>query len=306
MINNDTNNIPDFESIDSYVQSTNELLQAYKQTSKENIKYQYFEILFWIIVSAVVMFFVFIQFNAEAYKAKIHGLSFDETPYYVNMVYATSPVFIPILFKFIFGFYPLQFFRSKLSSTYKDKINSIQKIQERLVETSDDLSLEEVFYTKLVDSSKKLSKVIFNRAGVYIFVGSVIAIGGLLYFTSTFQINSVATPTPNDLLKVFLPRFGALFFLEFIAFFFLKQYKFTMDEFRYYEGIQRTREEKLFFIKAMKSDDQKEVLIDILRNVDSSDKILSGNSSLILESKKLHKDEFEILNKIVDKVNIGN
>jgi hypothetical protein len=78
-----------------------------------------------------------------------------------------------------------------------------------------------------------------------------------------------------------------------------------MDEFRYYEGIQRLREEKLFFINMLNTQDHQKDLIDILKSMTSPDKIIPGESSLLIESKKVHSDDFEILNKIIDKVNIG-
>ena len=40
-----------------------------------------------------------------------------------------------------------------------------------------------------------------------------------------------------------LPGFGILFFIEFVAFFFLRQYRSAMDEFPVYDAIRRNREE---------------------------------------------------------------
>ena len=48
------------------------------------------------------------------------------------------------------------------------------------------------------------------------------------------------------------PRFGILFFIELIAFFFLRQYKAAMEEFRYYEAIKRQREETLALVAMLK------------------------------------------------------
>ncbi len=53
-------------------------------------------------------------------------------------------------------------------------------------------------------------------------------------------------PTAPDYVEralVLLPGFGILFFIEFVAFFFLRQYRSALDEFRYYDAIRRNREE---------------------------------------------------------------
>jgi hypothetical protein len=251
------------------------------------------------------------------------SLHFDDMLTVPVVLLATMPLLISIVFHLVFGLFPIQFLRLKYSVRGKNitaSINSLRREIDKILGT-DEQRAEIIFYEKLVEKSERLSKAVYNRASVYLFIGSIIALGGLLYFTYYFQsISTDKINLANKGVKVIseqlkednilslihlAPRFGALLFLEFIAFFFLKQYKFTMDEFRYYEGIQRLREEKLFFINMLNTQDHQKDLIDILKSMTSPDKIIPGESSLLIESKKVHSDDFEILNKIIDKVNIG-
>ena len=76
-----------------------------------------------------------------------------------------------------------------------------------------------------------------------------------------------------------------------------------MDEFRYYESLQRSREETLAIIKLTNESDS---VSDIYEMVDkigfrsSPDRLENGQSTELLESKKLNKDETEIFSKILD------
>ncbi len=76
-----------------------------------------------------------------------------------------------------------------------------------------------------------------------------------------------------------------------------------MDEFRYYESLQRSREETLAIIKLMSDS---ESVIDVYEMVEkigfrsTTEKLDSGQTTELLESKKLSKDEAEIFAKILD------
>jgi hypothetical protein len=101
------------------------------------------------------------------------------------------------------------------------------------------------------------------------------------------------------------PRFGVLFFIETIAFFFLRQYRAAMDEFRYFEAIQRNREETLAIIRLLK-DSGKEV--DPLALVKEgcfyshTGKLAKGETTELIESRKLDKDQTELIEKIIQLV----
>lgn len=96
---------------------------------------------------------------------------------------------------------------------------------------------------------------------------------------------------------------GILVFVEFIAFFFLRLYRSAMDEFRHYESLQRSREETLAIVRLIKA---KSEVVDVYQLIEKCgfrsgiEKPDPGQTTDLLESKKLNKDETEIFNKILD------
>ncbi len=160
-----------------------------------------------------------------------------------------------------------------------------------------------------VGESKQLSSAIYNRAGVYLLVGVLVAFSGLVFFyTMASRINAEATLMAVDTNSLaarvlsLLPSFGILFFIEFIAFFFLRQYRAAMDEFRYYEAVKRNREENLILLKMIAERGEAPDLFDLVKHsgfYSGPAKFAKGESTDIIESKKLQKDEMELLEKIV-------
>jgi hypothetical protein len=104
---------------------------------------------------------------------------------------------------------------------------------------------------------------IYSRSGVYLLIGVLIAFSGLTFF----YLQTLPLAPGKDLYAVLvalLPRFGVLFFIELIAFFFLRQYRAAMDEFRYFEAIKRSREDNVAIVALAKS----ESAIDILKVIE--------------------------------------
>ncbi len=228
--------------------------------------------------------------------------------------------FIPIIYYLIFGNWPIRAIREyrkiRLSTlpfrprdqkacdpTYNDEraFNNIETLNNNKYEsaTADEL------LTLFSLSSGILAKNIFRRAGVYLLIGVIIAFIGLAFFYSqTNKTNDVNNDTTN-LLMSYGPRFGILFFIEFVAFFFLRQYKSAMDEFRYYEAIKRNREENLALIRFAKERKEEVDIFELIKNskfYSDAGKLEKGETTEILESKKLQKDEIAIFEKIIESV----
>ena len=93
-----------------------------------------------------------------------------------------------------------------------------------------------------------------------------------------------------------------LAFIEFIAVFFLRQYREAMDQFRHYEGVKRYREEVLSLLIILKS---KPDWIDADKLMDkksiffSQNTLEAGESTEVLETRKLAKDEMDAVIKLV-------
>ena len=132
-------------------------------------------------------------------------------------------------------------------------------------------------------------------------MGVSVAFSGLVffYYQTTDLVNSENVASAVNL----APKFGILFFIELVAFFFLRQYRSAMDEFRYYESIKRKREETLALIQIANA---QKIDIDIFELIKSESffsrphTIKTNESSEIIESRKLEKNELDVLEKLIE------
>ncbi|MEB6619580.1 hypothetical protein [Enterobacter roggenkampii] len=187
-------------------------------------------------------------------------------------------------------------------------LNDLKLTQEQ-TETEDKIKARDesldYYLKKLIDSSESLAKNIYSRGSLYLMTGVGFAIIGLGFFYSQTHFSARINEGGLTQLVSILPNFGVLFFLELIAFFFLKQYRTTMDEFRYYEAIKRSREETLAVIKLITLSKKELDILEVLDKLNFSSqvgKLDSGQTTEIIESRKLEKGELEALMKIVELV----
>ena len=102
-----------------------------------------------------------------------------------------------------------------------------------------------------------------------------------------------------------LPGFGVLFFIELVAFFFLRQYRSSMDEFRYYDAIRRSREDSLVILKMFAENRTEIPTKEVLASMSiysRATKLGKDETTEILESRRLQKDEMVVFEKLVDAV----
>jgi hypothetical protein len=97
-----------------------------------------------------------------------------------------------------------------------------------------------------------------------------------------------------------IPGIGILFFIEFVALFFLRQYRAAMDDFRYYDAVRRHREESLVILNMFAENDTVMPTADVLKNMSiysSAGKLGKDETTEILETRKLQRDEMVFLKK---------
>lgn len=230
---------------------------------------------------------------------------------YFEFLVSIIVIIFPVLYRLIFNMLPLESIRrsrERISfevSRDERRLNNNNEHKESLEDlitqrTSSETS--EVFLTSLALSSRQLAKGLYSRSGVYLLIGVLIAFSGLIFFyLQTTAL--IKQPDATSLLISLAPNFGILFFIEFIALFFLKQYKSAMDEFRYYESLQRSREETLALVKLIKESGESLNVYELIEKCgfrSTSEKLETGQTTELLESKKLNKDEAEIFAKILD------
>lgn len=232
--------------------------------------------------------------------------------YYILL--AVLILLFPYLYSLIFGLLPLEnlrrtFDRQHLQRTTGEK-PEISPGSEWLPESEFDPDLSsqdgEHLLAKYASASARVASSINARAGVYLLIGVLVAFSGLGFF---YLITTTRPPDEalelGDRVLHLAPQFGILFFIEFIAFFFLRQYRSAMDEFRYFEAIQRRREELLVLIRLFSEADQQVDLLDLLKQgvfYSTAGKLSAGESTEILETRKLQKDEIELFQSIIEAI----
>ena len=238
----------------------------------------------------------------------------------LSILAAILVLIAPRLYRLVFGLLPLEHMRQTREKSIRRRRNADRDTERQSTLRDSDLEPEpdsegdqfttqsepNEFLAALVRSSRILSQRIFTRAGIYLSVGVLIAFGGVFFFyLQTFDQQSRAV---EDVFAEALrnaPRFGILFFVEFIAIFFLRQYRSDMEEFRYYEAIQRKRENAFFLVRAMQEHDGKidiDRLVQIINHSFGVGKLAPGETTELIEAKKLSKDEADVLVKLIGAV----
>ena len=205
-----------------------------------------------------------------------------------------------------------------LSNTLEVNLIKLTKKLPNVASTGIDLKASEIdlddsseFLSRLCAESEKLSQKIYNRSSSYIFMGSLIALIGIIYFS--FQsVQILENSMGMEMLISFIPRIGALVFIELIAFFFLKQYRVTIDDFKYYESIKRQREANLFIFKIHIEDEdlvKKENIESLLKSLElfQNPSLLKANETTeSIENRKYSNQELDILNNIISQLGKSN
>lgn len=274
------------------------------------------EILFWLILSSLIAaptFLDILRLTNEFDKPLIFWVLKEAFPLFTPFLIT----FFAFLYKLIFDLYPLESIKiilknifhlnKKLSRTVDDSQNIRLDIKNIESDEGKDLLLNaESLVQKYSNECDVLAARIFQRSGVYLLVGVVIAFIGLFLFYMDLSVAKFDSDSSLVLIMM-LPKIGILFFIEMIAFFFLRQYRSSMDEFRYYESVKRQRENLYISLKL-----SKEGIISLDDSFFSSlfhsknGVLKSGEKSEIIESRRLEKNELDLIEKIVDVIAKNN
>lgn len=257
----------------------------------------------WLIsiYELIVWYGIFYSFvGTSTFHYFYYGLFTLNVPYDPIDPYfkALALWFFPLIFTYVFGVSPIFSIFLKIVS------KSDEKIEPKVGVSGDKNEEVELFLQELISSSDRLAKDIHRRGGVYIFTGIIFsAVGMFFFYTQTHDLIK-----PNGLTEQLItlaPKFGILIFIELISFFFLKQYRISMDEFRYFEAIKRSREETLAIVKLVSNGGEKVNYMDLLDKLRFSSNIgrlEPGQTTELLEARKFDKDELDFFVKLADVV----
>lgn len=253
--------------------------------STDNRDFLTVELSVWVGISLIAMFPAITQLGKIPAGDLYDAFNFE-------ILVAAAIFLFPIVFNIIFKAPPLIYLRRKINISDREDVTL----------TMGENDTEETFELKIqAHDSKLIADKIFNRSGVYLISGTAISFVGLIFFyiqTKEFQL------TDSTIIQ-YIPNFGILFFIEFIAFFFLRLYRSTINDYRYFEEIKRRREEFYSTLRILISRGDTSMIPEIINSrANWKPGILEdGQTTETLEAKKLEKDEIDLLEKIVSLLN---
>lgn len=273
------------------------------------------ELLAWFTIAMLVGSRILV-----AYMMHEPYLIFKEL--YLDLLISVIVLLFPLLFRLIYAEFPFQYLRNKRLKDLSEKgkttniiINDTKSettvnYENNTVTVKNQNELD--ILNSYLKQSQKLSEQIFSRSSAYLLIGCLIAFAGVgfFYFQSVY-IHTDPRLTASELGFTFretLPRLGVLIFVEAIAFFFLKQYKATMEEFRYYEAIKRQRENQLLVASCgnihKDNTDYFTKLVSNMNLAENPNKILKDETTQTLETQKLLGAESDVIDKFIDLLKI--
>lgn len=267
---------------------------------KIETKYRIIELYFWIFFPAIVLFKPF-------YENLNYGISKEFfLDYYYTFIAVFLFMFFPVLFKLIFRQLPIEFIRNQFVYS-KEYIPTTKKVKNEEVNVLEIPETDKLLLD-YIEESKSISEKIYTRSGVYLLVGCLIAFSGIAIFYSPIfgqtDINFAKDWQSN--LLAYLPRFGALFFIEFIAFFFLKQYRIMIAEYKYYEKIKRHRQNNYSITKLIQANKSDEKALEMMmNNMTILNKPNSDDTYREIELEKITQKEYDLAGRLKEIIAIA-
>jgi hypothetical protein len=272
--------------------------QKEQKVIKKGLYNRIMELYLWVFITILVLF-------PAIYYSIIDGLYHRDfiMEFYNQFLLGTLLLLIPILFNLIFGKLPIEYLNSKREGVHKINIQDSRNINVVIQQPKSE-DLNEDYNLQCINESKTIAEKIYTRSGVYLLVGCLIAFIGLAIFYSPIFPKSSSAEIAQRLLD-YLPRFGALFFVEFIAFFFLKQYRIMLEEYRYYEAIKRRRQDNLNLVELINTyKDNIDLLKLLTENLSQTvvTRLSKGETTEILETQKIVNQDLDIFGKLTELV----
>jgi hypothetical protein len=269
------------------------------------------EMLIWLVLAGIVGYpavslFILSYSKGNTLLASL-AVCADEAPW--SIIAGGLTLLLPVLVSQIFGRTPFALLRLRFSRLHHIEISGTQ------LDVADDgvgpLTVQQTMgadprelLALYAERTSQLAQKIYNRAGVYLLVGVIISFVGLGFF----WVRSRDMPTKVDYVEHFLnlmPGFGILFFIEFVAFFFLRQYRAAMDEFRHFDAIRRSREENLIIPKMFAENPNQVSTKDVLTVMNiysTAGKLGKDETTEMLEARRMQRDESLVFEKLIDAV----
>lgn len=166
-------------------------------------------------------------------------------------------------------------------------------------------------FDRYIARSERMVETAQRRPNALLFIGVVVAAAGLAVFIFTIPglfAQNLKTSSTHDFFTTtteLLPKLLMLLFVQVLAGFFLRQYRVSMVELRYYEAVLRYRESQfLSYLIRIKAGADKTILQSIGKELLTFRDFLNlrqGETNMFLETSKLEENEFKgLYERIMD------
>lgn len=262
---------------------------------KKNFYLVVMELYTWGLIGVLTSFFF--------WEYKINE---DESTKMNRVILIFAFMIVPIAFRLIFSRFPIEYIRYKFLQ--KDETPDI--ITKAMLKSDYNLNVQ-MLLSHNIQESKINAERLFSQSRIYLLFGCLIAIAGVSIFfyaknssigNTSFQemFNGEFVSILGFKLFEYLPRFGVLFFIEYIAFFFLKQYRILMEEYRYYEAIKRERQDilSIYLLFKNKCDDIEslKILMNYLNAHSAKVPYMTGSHKI--KTEKMLNEDMDFVSKL--------
>jgi transcriptional antiterminator Rof (Rho-off) len=163
-------------------------------------------------------------------------------------------------------------------------------------------------FNRFILRSDETFRIAQRRPNALLIVGTAVAISGLLFFIVTlpgFVIDREARGeivSINDIYRTLFdltPRLLMLVFIQLLAGFFLRQYRVSMEDLRYFEAVLRGREAQFVsycILSGSAGDKLAEFAASLAESKDREFlRLQQGETTVVLETQKIEANEFKTL-----------
>jgi hypothetical protein len=219
-------------------------------------------------------------------------------------------LFFPTLIAFIFGTPPLTLVLASVTARLRSgSLQEATVVGGLLDEPNPERDPIHDYLVHLTRQSKNVADSHLRRSNVHLLSGVLIGMAGLAFFfvtTSDARVEAIASAPDAGVwatlllnLALSVPRLAILIFIELMAGFFLKQYRTALEEYRYFETIQRRREALLATYMVMAAQDDPDgintqLLYARIFDSDQPGVLKTGETTTILEAQRNSANELSL------------
>lgn len=171
--------------------------------------------------------------------------------------------------------------------------------------TADLASLNDIELASYLSiSSRSLATSLRATAWRHLAAGCVVAAIGLIYFYFFAGFEGLISKGGRRVMDradifIIIRSVGVLIAIEYVALFFLKQYRASMDDFRYFQKVQRRREELVLAMRINVDRAGAESMLELVKNGTVFSSLQEKDEIASREWKKFEAHELDAVTRLI-------